>query len=58
MDQTNTRIADRDFEAAKARAVALRNEAMRKLVDALWRGMTKKIELPPAIKPGRPHPAA
>ena len=58
MDQANTRIADREFEAAKARAVALRNEAMRKLVDELWRGMTKKIELPPPINRDHRHAAS
>jgi hypothetical protein len=58
MDQANARIADRDFEAAKARAVALRNEAMRKLVDELWRGMTRKIELPPTVNPNRRHAAS
>jgi len=46
----SNRIAADEFEAAKLRAIALRNQAMRKLTDALWRGMTTPIALP-QVKP-------
>jgi hypothetical protein len=48
MGEAGNRITGEEFEAAKARAAALRAEAMRTLIDRLWAGMTRPMAEEPA----------
>jgi len=56
MGEASNRISGEEFEAAKARAAALRAEAMRTLIDRLWAGMTTPLTSQP-VQRVRPRAA-